>query len=65
MSSGESGDELVYLFKSTKDMEREKEQAPYRAEIDKMMAGPDDVEVTEMPEDVVEVKEHGGGVKLF
>lgn len=69
--NGDGMTQAVYHFKSLKDSEREKERAPFRAEIEKMLAEPDDTEVTEMPEDTLEVaeeapkKEHGGGVKLF
>lgn len=61
----------VYMFKSNKDLQKEEEQAPFKAEVEKMLAEmPDEVEVAETPEDILEVEEapkkpYGGGVKLF
>lgn len=65
------GNTFTYRFVSNKEKEKEKEMAPFKAEIEKMLAEPDE-EITELPEEAVEVveeetpkKQHGGGVKLF
>lgn len=60
----------TYSFTSNKDLKAKEERAGDVAELQKMLAEPDDVETTEMPEDVVETeevpkKQHGGGVNLF